>query len=82
MKAHVEVGRGGVVELDELPPERCRKVALDDPEPTLLALAEELLPTGGDWSKDGTAVCLWGTRNDGAVRLTWPKKILRSDAAH
>ena len=27
-------------------------------------------------------MCLWGTRTDGAVRLTWPKKVLESDAAH
>ena len=27
-------------------------------------------------------MCLWGTRSDGAVRLTSPKKILKSDAAH
>ena len=39
VKAHVEAGRGGVVELDELLPERCHRVALDDPASTLLDLA-------------------------------------------
>ena len=47
MKAHVEAGRGGVVELNELPPEKCRLVALDDPACALLALAEELFPMDG-----------------------------------
>ena len=27
-------------------------------------------------------VCLWGTRSDGGVRLTWPKKAVKSDSAY
>ena len=66
VKTHVAAGRGGLLDFDELLPERSRQVALDDPAATVIQLAEELFPYDGNWSKYGTVGrvgCVTGDRS-------------------
>ena len=44
VQAHVEADRGGLVHIDKLPRERCRRLSLDKPACMILRMLEELFP--------------------------------------